>query len=91
MQRTPGGGFTSLCSMKTSNSCCSLCLWSFTTGSLVLQEAGITRLGGLLAEAEGTGSALPSSCGLTPSAMCPVVMEAVCLGAGLGLLGVRFG
>ncbi|CAK9073126.1 unnamed protein product [Durusdinium trenchii] len=59
--------------------------------SAEVQEAGITRLGGLLAEAKGTGSALPSSCGLTPSAMCPVVMEAVCLGAGLGLLGVRFG
>eukprot|EP00913_Durusdinium_trenchii_P027534 g25824.t1 len=41
------------------------------------EEAGITRLGGLLAEAKGTGSALPSSCGLTPSAMCPVVMEAM--------------
>ncbi len=39
------------------------------------QEAGLTRLGGLLADAKGSGSSVPSGCGLSPAALCPVVME----------------
>eukprot|EP00434_Breviolum_minutum_P012296 symbB.v1.2.010837.t2/scaffold683.1/size173061/10 len=42
-----------------------------------IQEAGITRLGGLLADAKGSGSSVPSGCGLSPVALCPVVMEAM--------------
>ncbi|CAJ1402559.1 unnamed protein product [Effrenium voratum] len=41
-----------------------------------VQEAGITRLGGLLAEAKAGGTAVPSAAaGLAPGAMCPVVLE----------------
>ena len=35
----------------------------------------MTRLGGLLADSKGSGSAVPAGCGLTPAALCPVVME----------------
>lgn len=44
-------------------------------GSAEVQESGLTRLGGLLADSKGSGSAVPAGCGLTPAALCPVVME----------------
>ncbi|CAE7818198.1 FTSH5 [Symbiodinium sp. CCMP2456] len=42
-----------------------------------VQEVGLTRLGGLLAEVKAGGSAVPSGSGFSPGSVCPVVLEAM--------------
>ncbi|CAE7215724.1 Tgs1 [Symbiodinium sp. CCMP2592] len=61
-----------------------------------VQEVGLTRLGGLLAEVKAGGSAVPSGSGFSPASVCPVVLEAgqpvrKLLQAGVWLLSSCFG